>query len=499
MRPTVLTAFLLVFSVAGCFGGGDGDDGDGAWGGPIGVTGYFLDCSIAAAYPGTDGLWAEPCLAHASPNDAEAKTEIDLVVNPTDPLNVFVASKDLDLHASDCVWSVGQVSFDGGHSWNTTFVGGDRFARQDPMHPLFGWDCTTDPIMAWAEDGTLYYYLQTYMLDDDASELTESLTGTEFGTGSTFYVAVSHDGGLTWPEAEIELLAVGDGTLVFHDYPRMLVNPATGTVSGVWNAIGLLSVNAYSVSVRDGAPSPPTVVAHPEGPLTTAFASGFAAASDGTVYMTVDVFDPAAFLPVGGGPVQHMIAVSTDDAQSFTTFYALPEIHDIDCPLPGTATRCGTGQELAVDNSGGPHDGRVYVMWPDAADDGGDIMVSWSDDGGATWADPATANGAPSEQFMPRMGVDSRGHVHILHLDRQFHGTWFDATWTFSTDGGETWHHQRLTQHSFDPDLGIHQEGFPFIGDYNGIGAAGDFVYFAFPTTHTGRAEIAVAHAHWAP
>jgi hypothetical protein len=152
-----------------------------------------------------------------------------------------------------------------------------------------------------------------------------------------------------------------------------------------------------------------------------------------------------------------------------------------------------------VDNSGGPHDGRVYVMWPDAADDGGDIMVSWSDDGGATWADPVTANGAQEEQFMPRMIVDARGHVHVLHLDRQYHGTWFDATWTFSTDGGATWHHQRLTQHSFDPDLGIHQEGFPFIGDYNGIGAAGDFVYFAFPTTHTGRAEIAVAHAHWAP
>lgn len=499
MRSVIpLVALFVSVAAAGCLGGDEDDD---AWGGPVGSTGYVLDCSIAGADPKTDGLWAEPCLAHASPNDAEAKAEIDLVVNPTDPMNVFTASKDLDLQASDCVWSVGQVSFDGGHTWNTTYVGGDRFDRKDPTHPLFGWDCTTDPIMAFADDGTLYYYLQTYMLDDDLTETTEALIGTEVATGSTFYVAVSHDGGLTWPRDEIQLLAVAEGTLIFHDYPRMTFNPATGTVSGVWNAIGLLSVNAYGVAVRDGAPSPlpPTVVSHPAGPLTTAFASGYAAAGDGTVYMTVDVYDPTAFLPIGGGPVQHMLAVSTDDSETFTTFYPLPAIDSISCPLPGTQTRCGTSLELAVDNSGGEHDGRIYLVWDDAAEDGGDIKVAWSDDGGATWAESVTAAGMAAEQFMPRPVVDARGHLHILHFDRQYdpEHTWFDATWTWSDDGGGTWHHQRLTAHSFDPDLGIHQEGFPFIGDYNGIGASGDDVYFGFPTTHTGRAEIAVAHAHW--
>jgi hypothetical protein len=54
---------------------------------------------------------------------------------------------------------------------------------------------------------------------------------------------------------------------------------------------------------------------------------------------------------------------------------------------------------------------------------------------------------------------------------------------------------ERLTAVHSDGDLGVHQDGFPFYGDYIGISSVGDHTYMGFPVTVTGRAEIAVAHA----
>ncbi|HJQ92672.1 MAG TPA: hypothetical protein VJ874_00130, partial [Candidatus Thermoplasmatota archaeon] len=110
----VLLAALLA---AGCLGA-DGPPGDRP--DPVATDGYSLDCSIGSPD------WGEPCLAWSSRNDSPSKAEIDLAVNPADPLNVFVASKDMDPLASPgpCVWAVGQVTHDGGRTWSTVYVGG---------------------------------------------------------------------------------------------------------------------------------------------------------------------------------------------------------------------------------------------------------------------------------------------------------------------------------------------------------------------------------------
>jgi hypothetical protein len=70
----------------------------------------------------------------------------------------------------------------------------------------------------------------------------------------------------------------------------------------------------------------------------------------------------------------------------------------------------------------------------------------------------------------------------------------YDATLATSRDGGASWVQQRLTSKGSDGDLGIHQDGFPFIGDYVGLGVVGSHVYAGFPETVEGRATLAVAH-----
>jgi hypothetical protein len=99
-------------------------------------------------------------------------------------------------------------------------------------------------------------------------------------------------------------------------------------------------------------------------------------------------------------------------------------------------------------------------------------------------------------QFFPRVSVDGRGTVHVVYLT-QAHDPGhrlLDAEWAHSTDGGVTWTVERLTAVHSDGDLGVHQDGFPFYGDYIGISSAGDHTYMGFPVTVTGKAEIAVAH-----
>jgi hypothetical protein len=62
-----------------------------------------------------------------------------------------------------------------------------------------------------------------------------------------------------------------------------------------------------------------------------------------------------------------------------------------------------------------------------------------------------------------------------------------------SLDGGATWTNQRVTTVSWDGDLGKHQEGFPFIGDYTGIGTSGDEVWGAFPDASNGKTTVIAA------
>lgn len=483
MRGWLVVAVALV--LPGCIDVGD----DGApGGGGASVAGYTLACEGLAR---GNASWNETCLAFASPNDSPSKAEIDVAVNPTDPMNVVVGSKDLDPTASPCVWAVPQVSKDGGASWTTVILGGPE-ADRAPTDPLFGWKCITDPIMAFDAEGVLYYSLQAYDHSVEGADLPQiPVVGNPVGTvGSAIFAARSTDGGLTWDT--IVPLHVGDGANIFHDYMRVLVNPATKTYHTIWNQFtGPAAVVPVLVS-WDGTSAtadPPVYIPVPERAQGTTMA-GFAASTDGTLYVLLD--DGA----------DGWLTTSTDDGRTFSAPVLVEEFHrtGIERQAFGDEAFRTTGSyELVVDNSGGARDGRVYgtISHCEATLDC-DVFVTHSEDGGATWSPRVLVNGGdhqPGVQWMPRPYVDRLGNVHLLYFDtsRSLEQHLIDATWAVSTDGGATWNATYLTATPFDGDLGVHQDGFPFIGDYNGIAGAGDWVYMGFPTTVTGRAEIAVA------
>lgn len=458
------------------------EEGDDAPAHAQGLAGYTRVCDIARV----NDTWTEPCLALASPNDSPSKTEIDLAVNPTDPDNVVVSSKDIDLKASPCVWAIPQVSKDAGHTWTTSYIGGLMSERQ-PTDPLWGWNCITDPIMAFDAAGTLYYSLQAYDHTVEGSDVPPPIDELASVVGSSILATRSTDGGLTWDK--IVPLHVGDGANVFHDYMRVLVNPATGTYHTIWNQFtGPATVVPVLVS-WDGSSdraNPPTYIPVPESPRGTTMA-GFAASTLGTLYALIEDGDDAWFTR------------SEDDGRTFSEPVLVEALRGERIErqaLGDDAFRTTGSYELVVDNSGGERDGWLYATVSDCSDTC-DIFVSRSEDGGATWSQKVLVNdGAhkPGLQWIPRPFVDRLGALHMVYFDNSRQGaTMLDATWALSTDGGLTWNNTYLTQTPFDGNLGIHQDGFAFIGDYNGIGGAGDHVYMGFPTTITGRAEIAVA------
>ncbi len=492
-----LLTFLLV--AAGCLTDeSDGTDGaDNESDGPTGD--YALDCSVG---PGEGGdWWRQACIAFASPNPSPAKAEVDIAVNPLDPLNVVVASKDKDPEASnDCVWSVAQVTKDGGKNWTTVYVGGDKNHR---VPETKGYECVTDPIMVFDSEGTFYYALQIYDHSPPGNVGLECpVPPPEVGcpaapdTGSAFILARSRDGGLTYDKYALQ--AEGAGDLLFHDYPRMIVSPATGSVHTIWNAyIGTgpaANVRPVVSSTRDGGDTvDPPLYLHPADPQgALAFFSGFAATKEGTIYVTMQKNEDSD----AGDRTTAWIWKSTDDAKSFQEVGAAFQIRPTPRQHGNHSFRTPSFVEMAIDASEGNHSGRIYTFWTDNRFDRSDVLSSHSDDGGVSWSEPvqvATQQAGGQYFVRPRVGPD--GTVHVLFATQAYSGTEFlDQVHAWSRDGGQTWENHRLTTVSFDGDLGLHQNDFPFIGDYNGlvVGPEGT-VHAAWGDTSTGRAEIAYA------
>ena len=91
---------------------------------------------------------------------------------------------------------------------------------------------------------------------------------------------------------------------------------------------------------------------------------------------------------------------------------------------------------FAWDRTGGPHDGRVYLVYTleekNESDDT-NIYVRRSDDDGSTWSSPLRVNddAGTNSQFMPKISLDpTTGHIAVV---------WYDARNDLGTGGaGDT-------------------------------------------------------------
>jgi hypothetical protein len=117
---------------------------------------------------------------------------------------------------------------------------------------------------------------------------------------------------------------------------------------------------------------------------------------------------------------------------------------------------------LAIDDTGGPYGGNLYLVWasdPTGTPDNSDVFFSRSLDNGATWSTPVQlgteAGPQTTDQFEPFVAVGGTGTVSVAWYDRRndaANNNLIDVYKTFSYDGGATFEPlSRVTDVNFPP------------------------------------------------
>ncbi|MHB8586604.1 MAG: sialidase family protein [Thermoplasmatota archaeon] len=473
---------------------------------PITLDGWVLDCTLGNLSRVVNASWGQNCEARAS-HTPGPKEETFAAVNPTNPLNVVVAAKDLNPQSSaSCVWNGLFVTHDGGKTWKDVTIGG-TYASRGPTSPFFGYACNTDPDMRFTSDGQLHYGVEMYGLGSGSAwgpgpdNPIYHMTPEGETPGYKILLATSMDGGDTWPLVITFQPDLGMTT----DYSRMTIDP---TDNAIIEAIGSGAVgeNCHVLrSLDDGKTAQifTQVFTKDGAPCDSGATTAIAVSPTGTVVLMGGEIQTDPNSLVGGSNYYHpIVARSYDDGMTFLdsndgfSFLPIQGFNE-------SKYRAGSSMELAYDLTKGPDRGTLYITYAAAGLHGNasasNIYVRSSKDDGRTWSDAALVDPDPSgaHQWMPNIAVAGDGSLHVFYMDKQYNTnhTLIDLSHAVSVDGGKTWSTQRVSTLSYDGDLGRHQNGFPFIGDYLGVAAAGNDVWAGFPDASGGQTTV-VAAAH---
>lgn len=132
-------------------------------------------------------------------------------------------------------------------------------------------------------------------------------------------------------------------------------------------------------------------------------------------------------------------------------------------------SRCNGLPVTVCDTSKGPNRGTIYINWTDQRNgtDDTDVWLVKSTDGGNTWSSPTRVNDDPpgKQQFLSWMTVDQvTGYLYFVFYDRRNHqGVETDVYMAVSTDGGNTFKNEKISEQPFTPYSSL------FFGDYTNI------------------------------
>lgn len=110
----------------------------------------------------------------------------------------------------------------------------------------------------------------------------------------------------------------------------------------------------------------------------------------------------------------------------------------------GLPNDVGTFPSIAVDNSGGPRDGWIYVVFADNRNGDCDAFLCRSTNSGANWSSAVRINndslGNGKIQYWPAIAVNEVGDISIIFMDTRNtpDNTVIEAYLARSTDGGST-------------------------------------------------------------
>jgi len=219
---------------------------------------------------------------------------------------------------------------------------------------------------------------------------------------------------------------------------------------------------------------------------------------NGEVYVAFAIYDNWP-----GGEDAIGFAKSTDGGVTWTRariYGALTPNGNINFGIRGnikpTSIRVASFPSMAVDRSGGPTNGYIYITWPQRgvtpAGSDPDIVMIRSTDGGTTWSaakrvnDDALNNG--KDQYYPWCTVDqSNGNIYVVFYDNR--ETTNDSSGVYmavSYDAAQSFVNFRVSDKNFRPKP-IAGLASGYQGDYIGIAGGGGRAYPLWMDDRTGN------------
>ncbi|MFN3694122.1 MAG: T9SS type A sorting domain-containing protein [Ignavibacterium sp.] len=176
--------------------------------------------------------------------------------------------------------------------------------------------------------------------------------------------------------------------------------------------------------------------------------------------------------------------------------------------LKPTNIRVSSFPSMAVDRSGGPRNGYIYIVWPQRgvapAGSDPDIVLIRSTNGGVTWSSPVRVNNDAlnngKDQYYPWCTVDqSNGALHIVFYDNRNTTSDSSGVWmATSFDGGITFENYQVSDANFKPKP-ISGLASGYQGDYIGIAAANGKVWPFWTDDRTGNYQGWIAEVTVGP
>lgn len=362
--------------------------------------------------------------------------EPSIFINPLNPDNI-IAGANLDNY---------YYSFDGGKTWGESKLPG----------PIV-WG---DPVLYFDHLGNAYY---THL-------------GTFNNTG--IYMTKSSDGGKTW----------GTSKRIYGNAGRVPMQDKQWLISDVTESSYKGNIYVSWTQFDDYQSKKPQDSSHIlfvrstdygdsfTSPLILSDIGGDCLDDDSTVEGAVPCVGPNGELYVAwSGPRGLEFDKSLDGGLTFgKDKWVCDQVGGWAYDIPGLY-RCNGLPFTSCDISGGKYNGNIYINFSDERNGDHDVFIVKSSDGGDTWSDAVRVNddavGNGKEQFMSHMCVDPiTGVIYIIFYDRRnYNDLKTDMYLAVSSDGGESFTNERISEKPFVPNSKV------FFGDYIGINAYNNF------------------------
>jgi len=380
----------------------------------------------------------------------DAANEPSIAVDPTNPQRIVIGWRQFDIITSNFRQAGVAYSHDGGETWTAN-------------GPLDAGNFRSDPVLSADNNGTIYY------------------NSLRAGFVCDFFL--SHDGGMTWTDP---IPAFGGDKLWF---VVDTISPlGMDNIYCAWNVnAGCCGQNTFTRSV-DGAQSFMNPIIIPSFPIFGLLA--------------VDENSALYIVGVSPGGFDSFLLVKSTDAWNPAQTPTFDFVTDIDM---NGAMALGSGPNpvgllgqasVAVDTSGGPDHGNVYVLCSvdPPGNDPLDVHFVRSTDGGVTFSEPIRINDDPQTslawQWFGTMSVAPNGRIDVVWNDTRISADaqWSELYYAYSMDGGLTFSENVPLTIPFAHHLGYPNQN--KLGDYYDMISDNFGASLAFAATFNGEQDV---------